>query len=123
MYDYRMYLRENLRHLRLACGYTQQAVADALGVERSTYAYYEVGKSQPSVETLAKLSRMFGVTLDQLVLPSLEPKQWPEVDVYNLRAPNSPADSPRTIGELTDEEKVLIARLRSGEPPEKTDSP
>ena len=38
MLDFRLYLRTNLRSLRLACGYTQRDVAAALGVVRSTYA-------------------------------------------------------------------------------------
>lgn len=107
MLDYRLNLRTNLRSLRLACGYTQQDVAAALGVVRSTYAYYETGKSQPDIETLVKLSRMFGVTLDQLVLPGAE------LPADRFRAKHRPSENPQTIGGLTQREKVLIACLRS----------
>ena len=107
MQDYRKNLRTNLRALRLACGYTQKSVAAALGIVRSSYAYYETGKSQPDVETLAKLSRMFGVTLDQLILPG------ETVQPSRLRVRQSPSPDPRTIGDLTEEEKALIAFLRS----------
>ncbi len=109
MLDFRLYLRTNLRSLRLACGYTQRDVAAALGVVRSTYAYYETGKSQPDVETLVKLSRMFGVTLDQLVLPGAQPA----VDPHRFRVKHHPSEDPRTIGDLTERENVLIACLRS----------
>ena len=109
MLDYRLYLRTNLRSLRLACGYTQRDVAAALGVVRSTYAYYETGKSQPDVETLVKLSRMFGVTLDQLVLPGAQSA----VDPHRFRVKHHPSEDPQTIGDLTEREKVLIACLRS----------
>lgn len=37
-----------LRRLRLRCGLTQQAVADALHVHRATYSYYESGKTLPN---------------------------------------------------------------------------
>ncbi len=42
-------------------GYTQKHVADLLGVDRSTYCYYELGKIKPDVTTVMKLSRIFGV--------------------------------------------------------------
>ena len=119
MSDYRQYMRTNLRSLRLACGYTQQDVARALGVVRSTYSYYETGKTQPDVETLTRISQMFGVTLDQLVLPG----EQPPVSPPRRRAKHRPAADPQTIGDLTEEEKVLIARLRSGELPKKEESP
>lgn len=56
-----------LRRAREYCHFTQQQVADALGVERSTYASYEIGRSQPNSSTLVILSRIFHVPLEQLV--------------------------------------------------------
>ena len=35
--------------LRQERGLTQQQVADALGISRSAYAYYEIGGSEPSL--------------------------------------------------------------------------
>jgi len=54
-----------LRSLREQHKMTQGQVADILGIERSTYAYYETSRT-PSVETLAKLARLFSVSLDHL---------------------------------------------------------
>lgn len=119
MSDYRTFLRNNLRRLRLACGYTQGTVAEALGVARSTYSYYELGTTSPDFETLKKLARIYGVSFEQLT----EPEEQPDIEPRQQRIKHHPATDPRTIGDLTEEEKVLIARLRSGEPPEKTDSP
>lgn len=110
MSEYREFLRANLRRLRLACGYTQDTVAAALGVARPTYSYYESGKTSPDMETITKLARMYGVSLEQLVLP----EETPDVQPGGLRVKHHPAADPQTIGDLTEEEKVLIARLRSG---------
>ncbi|MEI6578222.1 MAG: helix-turn-helix transcriptional regulator [Eubacteriales bacterium] len=57
----------NLKRLRLYCGLTQKQIADQLNIDRSTYTYYETGKTVPDVETLRKLSRLYYITLDTLV--------------------------------------------------------
>ena len=111
MTEYKKFLAGNLRNLRIACGYTQNTVAAALGVARPTYSYYESGQTSPDIETLAKLADIYGVSFTQLVLP----EEQPSVKPGGIRAKNRPAADPHTIGDLTEEEKLLIARLRSGE--------
>ena len=39
-----------------------------LNLERSTYAYYETGKTTPSLETLAKLSALYGCNIEDLLI-------------------------------------------------------
>lgn len=43
----------NLRNLQ---GFTQQEVADAAGVDRSSYAMYESGRRNPHVATAMKIA-------------------------------------------------------------------
>lgn len=110
MSDYRIFLRNNLRRLRLACGFTQSNIAAVLGISRPTYSYYEIGKTTPDMETLAKLANIYGVSFEQLTMP----EEQPDVGPHKMRAYHHPSERPQTIGDLTEEEKVLIARLRSG---------
>ena len=63
-------LGTNLRLKRELCDMTQREVADKLGVERSTYAYYEVGKTKPTVLTLIRLSEILNVKLIDLLQKS-----------------------------------------------------
>ncbi len=49
-----------MRKARENSHFTQQQVADALGVDRSTYASYEMSRSQPSSSTLVTLSKSSG---------------------------------------------------------------
>lgn len=58
---------EALKQLRQRMGLRQDDVARMVGVERSTVANWERGAKQPSLETLVKLSQVFGVSLDELV--------------------------------------------------------
>ena len=56
-----------LRTIRKASHLTQQQVADKLEMNRSTYAYYETGKTTPSIFTLMKLSQLFQVPIDYIL--------------------------------------------------------
>ena len=58
---------ENLRSIRLEKGLTQQYLADALGVTRSTVAAYECGRIEPSIEKILILSSSLGASLDELM--------------------------------------------------------
>lgn len=64
-------LGELLKRYRTNCMLTQQQVADALNINRTTYTYYETGKTEPSIDTLHKLTQMFNITYDDL-LPDIE---------------------------------------------------
>lgn len=59
-------LSQTLKRLRENSGYTQQQIADALSVERSTYAYYEIGKTTPDINTIIKLARIFNVSYTEI---------------------------------------------------------
>lgn len=54
------------RH-RLHNDLTQRQVAEALKLDRSSYAYYETGKCQPSLDTLLKLADLYDVSTDYLL--------------------------------------------------------
>ena len=50
-----------LKYYRENCELSQQQVANTLNIDRSTYTYYETGKTTPSASTLLKLSKIFNV--------------------------------------------------------------
>ncbi len=56
-----------LKFYRHARGLTQQQVADRLKLERSTYTYYETGKTKPDITTLMKLAKVFNVSYTMLL--------------------------------------------------------
>ena len=101
--------RKLLRQIRLACGYSQGAVAEALGVNRSTYTCYELGKTVPSLDTLKKLSLIFAVPIEAFLFP----ETFQGLETTRQRSPRRVQTSPERIGELSEEEKTLIARFRA----------
>ncbi|MBQ9903046.1 MAG: helix-turn-helix domain-containing protein [Clostridia bacterium] len=48
-------------------GLTQQQVADVLGLDRSTYAYYESGKTTPDIKSVNKLLKIFNISYYELM--------------------------------------------------------
>jgi len=64
----------NLKALRSKKGYKQAEIADSIGVTVSTWSNYEVGKSEPNLEILIKISDFFGISIDSLLSGASEPK-------------------------------------------------
>ena len=65
-------LGERLRILREREKLSQVKMADLLGVKQSSINRYEQGQSAPSLETLAKISQILRVCLDDLVFGEAE---------------------------------------------------
>ena len=55
-----------LLQFRKEAGYTQQEVADCIGISRAALAYYEKGERGLDVETLYKLCSIYNVSIDYL---------------------------------------------------------
>lgn len=93
----------NLRALRESHNLTQQEVANVLNMTRSSYAYYEIGKHSPSVETVNTLAKMYNVSIDQIMNSG-----------FVLRAPEVPYKTMELqyFDELTDEERELVIKYR-----------
>lgn len=60
-------LGENLRRRRKAKGYTQEKMAKAFGVHRTTYTKYEAGITEPPLDTLCRMADFLGCTVDSLL--------------------------------------------------------
>ena len=60
-------LGENLIRLRKQKGQTQKAVSEAIESKHGTYTSWERGLANPGIESLKKLSKHFGVLVDDLV--------------------------------------------------------
>ena len=70
-----IHLTKRLRYLREYNAVTQREIADALCIDRSTYAYYELGETQPSLLMLVRLAKLYDVTTDYLLGIQPEEKQ------------------------------------------------
>lgn len=74
-----MAFSENLRAARKAAGITQQQVADRIGVTKSTYCNYEAGKREPDVPKIWEITRVLGISGDDLLDTGFEAKKAPSL--------------------------------------------
>jgi transcriptional regulator with XRE-family HTH domain len=58
---------ERLKQLRREKGYTQEQVAELLGIDRRSYCSYETGVNSINAQTLIKLSKIYGASIDYML--------------------------------------------------------
>ena len=62
-----MNLEEKLQMLRKKNGYSQEQLADKIGIARQTVSKWENGQAIPELNGLILLSELYGVTIDRIV--------------------------------------------------------
>lgn len=62
-----VYIMKNLKKVRIERKMSQQEIAKKLNISQATYWGYEVGKYEPNIELLLKMSEIFKVSVDYLL--------------------------------------------------------
>lgn len=62
-----MPLSDNISQLRKALGLSQEQLAEQVGVSRQSISKWETGQSTPELDKLIQLSRIFGISTDELL--------------------------------------------------------
>lgn len=65
-------LGEFLKELRKDNKLNQENVASELGLTRQAYSNYELGKCEPSMEVLERLSKLYRVSIEQFYKNGME---------------------------------------------------
>ncbi len=87
-----MTLGQHLTYLRTRQGWSQDVLAEQLGVSRQSVSKWETDSSVPDLDKLLGLSALFGVTLDELVKGPAE--DGPRADTESEDVPSDPGDFP-----------------------------
>ena len=72
-----MILNQRLRSLRVNNKFTQQDIANVLGVLPTTFQKFEHGTARPKLENIVKLADFFNVSVDYLLGRSNTPTRLP----------------------------------------------
>lgn len=102
-----MSIPERLAALRKRAGLSQGDVAERLNVSRQAVSRWETGLTVPSTDNLSRLSKLYGVTLDELLsysapLPPEKPKEEaPEPPKEAAEQPAEEAAAPRPAATST----------------------
>lgn len=107
-----------LKTLREAKSLYQRDVAEAIGVDRTTYVKYERGDSEPSFQILKKLADFFDVSIDCLLdhnasdfpAPSVPGSKW--IPVLGRVAAGTPIEA---IEDILDYEEITPEMAASGD--------
>lgn len=98
-----MTIPETLSRIRKDKGLSQQALADAIGLHVNQIKRYENGSSQPSLETLKKISKALRVSIDSLVFDA---EDMGPSEVLRLQF--------EAIARMPEEEQAIILELLEG---------
>lgn len=60
-------LEDNLVMLRNLHGFSQEAIAEKIGISRQAYAKWETGATVPDIEKCLSLAEVYGTTIDSLI--------------------------------------------------------
>ena len=60
-------LKDNLIMLRKLHDYSQEQIAEKIGISRQAYAKWERGLTIPDIEKAAALAKVYGITIDGLM--------------------------------------------------------
>ena len=71
-----MILADKIMNLRKRNGWSQEELAEKLGVSRQSISKYEGAQSVPDLDKLLKLSEIFGVSTDYLLKDELEMEEY-----------------------------------------------
>ena len=71
-----MILADKIINLRKKNGWSQEELAEKLGVTRQLISKYEGAQSIPDLDKILKLSEIFGVTTDYLIKDELEEEEY-----------------------------------------------
>lgn len=99
--------------LRTENGYTQDGLADMLGISRSAVSMYENGNREPDLETLEAIADLFKVDMDYLLGRTAKAAAVPE-SAANYVAPSCDdliTVYTRSRKNLSQEEKMRLARI------------
>lgn len=103
---------EQLKILRKRERLTQAEIALKLGVDRSTYAKYENGQSEPNFETIQTLAAMFGVSVDFLIGGQTSSSNACRIPVLGDVAAGIPIEA---ITDIVDYEDIDAAMAATGD--------
>ena len=67
-----MKLGDNIKKYREENKMTQRDIAEILKVEPGTVSKYESGMIEPNIDSIKRLAKTFGVTIDELLRPYVD---------------------------------------------------
>ena len=100
--DIMKYLAENIRYLRKKLGWSQEKLAEMLGLNRGNIASYEKGTAEPRLENMIKMMELFKVEIKDLV----------EIDLAGMEKLDQEIEDLKKGASGTEKEKYELRKAR-----------
>ena len=100
---------KRLFEYRKANGFSQEELAEKIGVSRQAISKWERSESSPDTDNLIALANLYGITIDELLNGTEQPKKT--VDNEEQPAEESESEIKRFIIGLKIEERIVSAGL------------
>lgn len=106
-----MDFKDRLKELRKTKGLSQVALADRLGLSKSTIGAYETGDITPSVEALEMIADFFNVDMNYLLGKESRSRFFMDYSLYNTATELSADSELLAIVERANEDNGFRERL------------
>lgn len=87
----------NIKKIRSLKNYTQQHLADILGLTRAAVSSYEEGRAEPKIETLMRASQIFGVSVDDFINKKLTVNEVSHFKVPEIASKTATDEKPEAF--------------------------
>lgn len=96
-------ISKKIRQLRSEQGWTQKQLSEKLNVGKTTVSNYETGYSEPDLEILSKISKLFDVSIDYLLgnNSSSKTQDYITINVYGSIPPGIPIEATEDTEDLS----------------------
>ena len=106
-----MILADKIILLRKRKGWSQEELAEQLGVTRQSVSKWEGAQSVPDIQKIIQMSEIFGVTTDYLLKDEIEDTKTEDKEVINRKESE---DNPEELRVLTMNRGIRISQTPQG---------
>lgn len=110
--EYKEILQARIKELRSKYGYSQDLMAEKLGLKRTNIANYESGRNVPPSHMLAEIATLFNTSVDYLLGKTENPEPLAARDLNTISIDDLRHFNLQYKGvELTEDEKEKVIQL------------
>lgn len=99
-----------LQKQRKLNNYSQEELADKIGVSRQAVSKWERGKSSPDTDNLIALAKLYGITIDELINSNPIKANTDSENIFNSINENTPTSDKTELPYDTDNKMAEISR-------------
>lgn len=100
-------ISSSLKFLRKSYHFTQDELAEKLDISRQAVSKWESGATVPDLEVLLKLSKLYGITINEILEPTIQPERIEDFEQIS----KIPQDELKEILEQFDADSLVIASM------------